>query len=182
MKKTRKSYKNPQQTKHKHNINERIRSKTVRLVGDNVKMEIYSIYDARKLAAELELDLVEINPQAEPPICKIVDYSKFIYEQKKREKVNKKNSSVVKLKELKFGPNTDDHDFNFKLDHAKKFLAEGHKVKATVQFKGRQIVHKELGEILLLKLLSALEESAKVDQMPKLEGRRMTTVMSPKKK
>lgn len=182
MKKTRKSYKTRQEVKSPHNINEKIYAKIVRLVGDNVEMQICSIYDAKKLARELELDLVEINAKSDPPICKIIDYSKFLYEYRKKEKLNKKNSSTTKVKEIKFGPNTDEHDFNFKLDHAKKFIESGHKVKAFVHFKGRQIVHKELGEILLLKLLSALEDSIKVEQLPKLEGRRMITIISPKKK
>lgn len=182
MKKTRKSYKTRQEVKSPHRINEKIYAKTVRLVGDNVEMQIYSTYEARKMASDLELDLVEINAKSDPPVCKIIDYSKFLYEYRKKEKLNKKNSATTKVKEIKFGPNTDDHDFNFKLEHAKKFIESGHKVKVFVHFKGRQIVHKELGEILILKLLSALEDSIKVEQLPKLEGRRMIAILSPKKK
>jgi translation initiation factor IF-3 len=155
----------------------------VRVVGDNIDNPgIYSLSEARKMADELELDLVEISPNADPPVCKIIDYKKFLYQQKKKQKEMKANAVKVVVKEIRFGPNTDDHDFQFKLRHAEKFLKEGAKVKAFVFFKGRSILFKEQGEILLLKLAQKLEEIGKVDQMPKLEGKRMTMFISPKKK
>lgn len=137
--------------------------------------------DALQRANELGLDLVEISPKAAPPVCKIIDFNKFLYQQKKKQKEMKAKSQKVTLKEIRFGPNTDDHDFNFKLKHAQKFLEEGSKVKAFVFFKGRSILFKEKGEILLLKLAQELEEYGKVEQMPKLEGKRMTMFISPKK-
>ena len=155
----------------------------MRVVGDNIDNPgIYSLSEARKMADELELDLVEISPNADPPVCKIIDYKKFLYQQKKKQKEMKANAVKVVVKEIRFGPNTDDHDFQFKLRHAEKFLKEGAKVKAFVFFKGRSILFKEQGEILLLKLAQKLEEIGKVDQMPKLEGKRMTMFISPKKK
>lgn len=138
--------------------------------------------DALKLAEELELDLVEISPKAEPPVCKIIDYSKFLYQQKKKQKEMKAKTVKVVVKEIRFGPQTDEHDFNFKLRHAEKFLKEGAKVKAFVFFKGRSILFKEQGEILLLKLATGLEDVGAVEQLPKLEGKRMTMFISPKKK
>jgi translation initiation factor IF-3 len=138
--------------------------------------------DALKLADVLELDLVEISPKAEPPVCKIIDYSKFLYQQKKKQKEMKAKTVKVVVKEIRFGPQTDEHDFNFKLRHAEKFLKEGAKVKAFVFFKGRSILFKEQGEILLLKLATGLEEVGAVEQLPKLEGKRMTMFISPKKK
>ncbi len=138
--------------------------------------------EARKLADELELDLVEISPNADPPVCKIIDYQKFLYQQKKKQKEIKANAVKVVVKEIRFGPNTDDHDFQFKLRHAEKFLKEGAKVKAYVFFKGRSILFKEQGEILLLKFAQELEELGKVEQLPQLEGKRMTMFISPKKK
>lgn len=143
---------------------------------------MYSTYDAIKMADELELDLVEISPKADPPVCKIIDYSKFLYQQKKRQKEMKANAVKVVVKEIRFGPQTDDHDFQFKLRHAEKFLKDGAKVKAFVFFKGRSILFKEQGEILLLKFAQELEELGVVEQMPKLEGKRMTMFISPKKK
>lgn len=155
----------------------------VRLVGDNIENPgIYPLRDALKIADELELDLVEISPKAEPPVCKIIDYSKFLYQQKKKQKEIKSKTVKVVIKEIRFGPNTDEHDFNFKLRHAEKFLKEGAKVKAFVFFKGRSILFKEQGEILLLKLATSLEEIGSVEQMPRLEGKRMTMYISPKKK
>ncbi len=138
--------------------------------------------EALRLADELELDLVEISPNAEPPVCKIIDYQKFLYQQKKKQKEIKANAAKIVTKEIRFGPNTDEHDYNFKLKHAENFLKEGSKVKAYVFFKGRQIVFKEQGEILLLKFAQELEELAKVDSMPKLEGKRMIIMLSPKTK
>ena len=155
----------------------------VRLVGENIENQgVYALRDALKLADELELDLVEISPKADPPVCKIIDYSKFLYQQKKKQKEMKAKTVKVVIKEIRFGPNTDEHDFNFKLKHAEKFLKEGAKVKAFVFFKGRSILFKEQGEILLLKLATELEELGSVEQMPKLEGKRMTMFISPKKK
>ncbi len=155
----------------------------VRLVGENVEEQgIYQLRDALKLADELELDLVEISPKADPPVCKIIDYSKFLYQQKKKQKEMKAKTTKVVVKEIRFGPQTDEHDFNFKLKHAEKFLQDGAKVKAFVFFKGRSILFKEQGEILLLKLATALEEFGTVEQLPKLEGKRMTMFITPKKK
>lgn len=134
------------------------------------------------MADEMELDLVEISPNAEPPVCRITDYQKFLYQQKKKQKEIKANAQKIVLKEIRFGPNTDEHDYNFKLKHAENFLKEGSKVKAYVFFRGRQIVFKEQGEILLLKFAQQLEELAKVDSMPKLEGKRMIMMLSPKTK
>lgn len=138
--------------------------------------------DALAKAREMELDLVEISPKADPPVAKIMDYKKFVYEQKKREKVMKANASKVVIKEIRFGPNTDDHDYEFKRKHAEKFLKEGAKLKAYVFFKGRSIIYKDQGEILLLRLARDLEELGKVEQMPKLEGKRMNMFLAPKKK
>lgn len=152
------------------------------MVGDNVEVGVYPIRVALDKAEEAGLDLVEISPNAAPPVCKIIDYKKFLYEQKKREKVMKAKASKVIVKEIRFGPNTDDHDFDFKKKHAEKFLKEGAKLKAYVFFKGRSIVYKDQGEILLLKLASELEEWGKVEQMPRLEGKRMTMFLAPKTK
>jgi translation initiation factor IF-3 len=152
----------------------------VRVVGENIKVDVYPIQQAIKLAQDQNLDLVEISPNADPPVCKIVDYSKFKYEQKKKQKEIKAKTVKVVIKEIRFGPNTDDHDFNFKLKHALEFLKEGAKVKATVFFPGRSIVYKERGEILLLKFAQLLEEFGKVEQMPRLEGKRMSLMVMPK--
>ncbi len=171
-----------QQKQAPNNINEYIRAREVRLVGDNVTTGIYSIHEARKMAEELELDLVEISPNAEPPVCKILDYQKYLYQQKKKAKEIKAKSTKVVVKEIRFGPQTDDHDYNFKLKHAIGFLQEGAKVKAYVFFKGRSILFKEQGEVLLLRFANDLEEYGKVDQMPVLEGKRMIIMLSPKKK
>jgi len=152
------------------------------LVGDNVEIGVYPIAEAKKLADDLELDLVEISPNASPPVCKIIDYKKFVYEQKKREKALKSKTTKVVIKEIRFGPQTDDHDYEFKKKHAIKFLSDGAKLKAFVFFKGRSIVYKDQGEILLLRLAQELEEYGKVEQMPRLEGKRMTMFIAPKKK
>ena len=153
----------------------------MRLVGDNVEMDIYPTSKALEIAQELELDLVEISPNANPPVCKVMDYKKFVYEQKKREKAIKAKASKVVVKEIRFGPNIDDHDYEFKKKHAIKFLEEGAKLKAYVFFKGRSIIYKDQGQILLLRLAQDLEEYGKVEQMPKLEGKRMIMFMAPKK-
>lgn len=165
-----------------HAINGRITAKVVRVVGDNVEPQIMTIEEALKKADELELDLVEISPTADPPVCKITDYQKFLYQQKKKQKEIKAKTVKVVVKEIRFGPNTDDHDYNFKLKHAQKFLEEGSKVKAYVFFKGRSILFKEKGEILLLRLAQDLEEIGTVEQLPRLEGKRMIISLSPKKK
>ena len=163
-------------------INERIRAREVRLVGDNVEVGVYSIQEALKIADDLGLDLIEISPNAEPPVCKILDYQKFLYQQKKRQKEQKAKSTKVVVKEIRFGPQTDEHDYNFKLKHAVGFLKEGAKVKAYVFFKGRSILFKEQGEVLLLRFANDLEEYGKVEQMPVLEGKRMIIMLTPKKK
>ena len=151
------------------------------MVGDNVEPAVMSTSDAVQLAREMELDLVEISPKADPPVCRIIEYKKFLYDQKKKQKEIKAKQQKVVVKEIRFGPNTDDHDFQFKLKHAKKFLQEGSKLKAYVFFRGRTIVFKERGEILLLKFAQELEEYGTVEQLPKLEGKRMTVMFNPKK-
>ena len=153
----------------------------VRVVGEEIEADVMSIQDALKLADSLELDLVEISPNADPPVCKIVDYQKFLYQQKKKQKEIKAKTSKVVVKEIRFGPNTDDHDYNFKLKHAMKFLEEGAKVRAYVFFKGRSILFKEQGEVLLLRFANDLEEYGKVEQLPRLEGKRMIMIIAPKK-
>lgn len=150
------------------------------MVGENVKVDVYPIQQALRIAQEQGLDLVEISPNADPPVCKVVDYSKFKYEQKKKQKEIKSRTQKVVIKEIRFGPNTEEHDFNFKVKHATNFLQEGAKVKATVTFIGRTIVYKERGEILLLRFAQALEDHGKVEQMPKLEGKRMSIIVMPK--
>ena len=167
--------------KGQHRINEQIRAKEVRIVGDNIEPTVVSIQEALKLAEENEADLVEISPNAVPPVCKIIDYSKFLYQLKKKQKELKAKQVKVEVKEIRFGPQTDDHDYNFKLKHAMEFLKDGDKVKAYVFFKGRSILFKEQGEVLLLRFANDLEEYGKVDQMPVLEGKRMTIFLSPKK-
>lgn len=162
-------------------INEQIRAREVRVVGDNVEQGIYTIQEARRMAQQQELDLVEISPNADPPVCKILDYQKFLYQQKKRAKEQKANQVKTTLKEIRFGPQTDDHDYSFKLRHAISFLQEGSKVRAYVFFRGRSIVFKDQGKLLLLRFANDLEEYARVDQLPKLEGKRMSMLFSPKK-
>ena len=166
----------------KHRINRKITAEELRLVGDNVEIGVYSLAQALDIANEQGLDLVEISPKAVPPVCKVMDYKKFLYEQKKREKTLKSKAAKVVVKEIRFGPNTDDHDYNFKKKHAEKFLKEGAKLKAFVFFKGRSIIFKEQGQILLLRLAQDLEELGKVEQMPKLEGKRMIMFIAPIKK
>ncbi len=164
-------------------INNEITAPTVRVVGDNVEPNlVLPIAKAIALADELELDLVEISPNAEPPVCRIVDYQKFLYQQKKKQKEIKAKQTKVVVKEIRFGPQTDDHDFNFKLRHAENFIKEGAKVKAYVFFRGRSIVFKEQGEILLLRFATALEDIAKVEVMPTLEGKKMNMILAPKSK
>ena len=150
-------------------------------MGENVEVGVYTLSKALEIAKEQEVDLVEISPNATPPVCKAMDYKKFVYEQKKREKSLKSKATKVIIKEIRFGPNTDDHDYQFKKKHAVKFLNEGAKLKAFVFFKGRSIIYKDKGEILLLRLAQDLEDFGKVEQMPKLEGKRMTMFIAPKK-
>ena len=162
-------------------INENIRANEVRLVGDNVEPGIYPLEKALQLAEEMELDLIEITHNAQPPVCKILDYQKFLYQQRKRQKEQKQKATKIVVKEIRFGPQTDDHDYNFKLKHAISFLKEGSKVKAYVFFRGRSILFKEQGEVLLLRFANDLEEYGKVEMMPVLEGKRMTIMLAPLK-
>ena len=166
-----------------HRINDEITADTVRIVGDNVEPNlVVPISKALQMADEMELDLVEISPNAQPPVCRIVDYQKFLYQQKKKQKEIKAKQTKVVIKEIRFGPQTDDHDYNFKLKHAENFIKEGAKVKAYVFFRGRSIVFKEQGEILLLRFATDLEEIAKVEVMPALEGKKMNMILAPKGK
>lgn len=165
-----------------HKINNRITAKVVRVVGEGIETQILSLQDALRLADSMELDLVEISPNSDPPVCKIIDYQKFLYQQKKKQKEIKAKAAKIVVKEIRFGPNTDDHDYNFKLKHAIKFLEEGAKVRAYVFFKGRSILFKEQGEVLLLRFANDLEEYGRVEQLPRLEGKRMIISLSPKKK
>ncbi|WP_081498621.1 translation initiation factor IF-3 [Myroides injenensis] len=175
-------YRPREEKKDAHRINNAIRVPEVRLVGDNVEPGVFKLAEAVRIAEELELDLVEISPNAEPPVCKIIDYKKFLYEQKKREKMLKAKSTQITVKEIRFGPQTDEHDYEFKKKNAEKFLKEGSKLKAFVFFKGRSIIYKDQGQILLLRLAQDLEEYGKVESMPVLEGKRMTMFIAPKKK
>ena len=163
-------------------INDKIRGvKEVRLVGDNVEQGVYSFESAMRIADDMNLDLVEISPNAVPPVCRILDYQKFLYQKKRKEKEQKANSAKVVIKEIRFGPQTDEHDYNFKLKHAQEFLKDGNKVKAYVFFRGRSILFKDQGELLLARFANDLEEYGKVEAMPKLEGKRMIVNISPKK-
>jgi translation initiation factor IF-3 len=171
-------FKKEQQQEHR--TNQMIRVPQVRLVGENIEPGIYSTVEAQRIANEHGLDLVEISPQADPPVCKVIDYNKFLYEKKKREKDMKAKSKVSEVKEIRFTPNTDDHDFDFKSKHAENFLKDGNKVKAYVQFKGRAIMFKERGELLLLKFAERLVDVGTLESMPKLEGKRMFAIFAPK--
>ncbi len=181
---------NPQQMRGKrvekenpNRINNEITAPTVRLVGENVEPNtVVSLREALAMADEMELDLIEISPKAEPPVCRIADYQKFLYQQKRKAKEIKAKQVKVVIKEIRFGPQTDDHDYNFKLKHAENFIKEGAKVKASVFFRGRSIVFKEQGEILLLRFATDLEEIAKVEAMPKLDGKKMNMILAPKGK
>ena len=163
-----------------HRINHFIRVPQVRLVGENVTVGVYPTQEAMKMAQEQGLDLVEISPQADPPVCKIIDYNKFLYDKKKKEKEMKAKAKTTEMKEIRFTPNTDDHDFDFKSKHAENFLKEGNKVKAYVQFKGRAIQFKDRGELLLLKFADRLKDFGQLESMPKLEGKRMLAIFTPK--
>ncbi len=167
--------------KDQYRVNEKIRLKEVRLVGENVETGVYPIQEALKIARDQDLDLIEISPNAVPPVCRVADYQKFVYQQKKRQKEQKAKSVKIVVKEIRFGPQTDDHDYNFKLKHAKNFLEEGSKVKAYVFFKGRSILFKEQGEVLLLRFANDLEDYGKVEQLPLLEGKKMIIMLAPKK-
>jgi translation initiation factor IF-3 len=172
-----------QQREQLHAINEGIKAKQVRLVGENIENPgVFSITEALQMAHALELDLVEISPNVDPPVCKITDYQKFLYQQKKKLKEMKAKAVKVVVKEIRFGPQTDEHDYNFKLKHAINFLEDGSKVKAYVFFKGRSILYKEQGEILLLRFAQELDEYGKVEQLPRLEGKRMIMTIGPKAK
>ena len=164
-----------------YRINEQIRAREVRIVGDDVESQVIPTRDALRLAQQKNVDLVEISPNAEPPVCRLIDYSKFLYQQKKRQKELKAKQVKIEVKEIRFGPQTDDHDYNFKLKHAKGFLSDDDKVKAYVFFRGRSILFKEQGEVLLLRFANDLEEYGKVEAMPVLEGKRMTMYIAPKK-
>lgn len=163
-------------------MNERIKSPVVRVVGENIIQGIYPINEALKIAYDKDLDLVEISPTANPPVCKVIDYKKFLYEQKKKQKEIKAKAAKIIVKEIRLSPNTDEHDFNFKLKHAIKFLEDGAKVKVDVFFKGRSILYKEQGEIILLKFADAIIDYGKIEQLPRLEGKRMIMIVSSKKK
>ncbi|MFN3639836.1 MAG: translation initiation factor IF-3 [Flavobacterium sp.] len=181
MRNNRGSYKPREEKKDAHRINTNIRVPEIRLVGDNVEPGVFKTGDALKMAEQLELDLVEISPNANPPVCKIIDYGKFLYEQKKRDKMLKAKSTQIVVKEIRFGPQTDEHDYEFKKKNAVKFLQDGAKLKAFVFFKGRSIIYKEQGQILLLRLATDLEDYGKVESMPVLEGKRMIMFIAPKK-
>lgn len=168
--------------RRQYRINDKIQSQEVRVVGDDIEAKVYPTSEALSIARERGLDLVEISPNANPPVCKIIDFSKFIYQQKKRLKEQKTKQVKVNVKEIRFGPQTEEHDYNFKLNHAKEFLSNGDKVRAFVFFRGRSILFKEQGEILLLRFAKDLEDYARVDQMPTLEGKRMTLLLSPSTK
>ncbi len=167
--------------KQQYRVNEQIHVREVRIVGDGIESTVLPTYKALQLAEQKGVDLVEISPNAQPPVCRLIDYSKFLYQQKKHQKEMKAKQVKVDVKEIRFGPQTDDHDYNFKLKHAQGFLSDGDKVKAYVFFKGRSILFKEQGEVLLLRFASDLEDYGKVEQMPQLEGKRMIMFIAPKK-
>ncbi|MEO5944110.1 MAG: translation initiation factor IF-3 [Ferruginibacter sp.] len=171
-------FKKEQQQEHR--TNHMIKAPEVRLVGENLEPGVYSLAEANALAKGQQLDLVEISPGANPPVCRIIDYNKFLYEEKKKKKEMKAKSKTSEVKEIRFTPNTDDHDFEFKVKHAEKFLKEGDKVKAHVQFKGRAIMFKERGELLLLKFADRLKDAGALESMPKMEGKRMLVMFAPK--
>jgi len=166
-----------------HRINRQIRVTEVRLVGDNVEVGVYDTKDALSMASELDLDLVEISSTAKPPVCRIINYNKYLYDKKKKEKdmIKKQKANQVQIKEIRMTPNTDDHDFNFKLNHAINFLKDNNKVKVTIFFKGREIVFKDKGELIILKFVDELKEYGVAESMPKLEGKRMSIFVKPKK-
>lgn len=172
----------PRKPQNEHRLNHEITAQQVRLVGEGVESDVYSLSDAIRLAEEMNVDLVEISPNAVPPVCRLVDYKKFLYEKKKKDKEQKAKAKQSEVKEIRFTPNTDDHDLEFKAKHAEKFLKEGNKVKCYVQFKGRAIMFQERGELLLLKFAERLAEVGSLEAMPKMEGKRMLVIFTPKKK
>ncbi len=172
----------PRQKEREHRINEEIAGPEVRVVGEDIEPGVYPVSVALKMAQAKEMDLVEISPQATPPVVRIIDYNKFLYEKKKKDKEQKAKSKQSEVKEIRFTPNTDDHDFDFKSKHAAKFLEEGDKVKCYVQFRGRAIMFQERGELMLLKFAERLAEFGSLESMPKMEGRRMIAIFTPKKK
>lgn len=171
-----------QKIQKEHRTNEEITAREVRVVGENIESGVYPIEKALRMAQEQEVDLVEISPTAVPPVCRLIDYRKFLYEKKKKDKEQKAKSKQSEVKEIRFTPNTDDHDFDFKAKHALKFLQDGNKVKCYVQFKGRAIMFKDRGELLLLKFAERLAEAGSLESMPKMEGKRMFAIFTPKKK
>jgi translation initiation factor IF-3 len=175
-------FKRPGVKEEQHRINEKILAREVRLVGEGIEPGVYPISKALEIARAAELDLVEIAPNVDPPVCKVIDYGKFLYEQKKKAKEIKAKAAKVVVKDIRFGPHTDEHDYNFKKNHAIKFLQDGSKVKAFVMFRGREIVFKEQGELLLLRFANDLEEYGKAEQLPVLEGKKMLMVIAPKRK
>jgi translation initiation factor IF-3 len=172
----------PKQIQNEHRLNNEITAPEVRVVGEGIEPKVYRIFDAIKLAEEKGVDLVEISPNAEPPVCRVIDYKKFLYEKKKKEKEQKAKAKQSEVKEIRFTPNTDEHDFDFKAKHAEKFLQDGNKVKCYVQFKGRAIMFQERGELLLLKFAERMAEFGSLESMPKMEGKRMLAIFTPKKK
>lgn len=172
----------PRQQQREHRINGEITAQEVRVVGDDIEPGVYPVAQAIRMAEEREVDLVEISPNAVPPVCRLIDYNKFLYEKKKKDKEQKAKSKQSEVKEIRFTPNTDDHDFDFKSKHAEKFLIDGDKVKCYVQFKGRAIMFQERGELLLLKFAERLAEVGSLESMPKMEGKRMIAIFTPKKK
>lgn len=172
----------PRQLQREHRLNEEITAQEVRVVGEDIEPGVYPIAQAIKFAQDKEVDLVEISPNAVPPVCRLIDYQKFLYEKKKKDKEQKAKSKQSEVKEIRFTPNTDEHDFDFKSKHAEKFLIDGNKVKCYVQFKGRAIMFQERGELLLLKFAERLAEVGSLESMPKMEGRRMIAIFTPKKK
>jgi translation initiation factor IF-3 len=172
----------PRQVQNEHRLNREITAPEVRVIGEDIEPGVYPIAEAIKMAEAQEVDLVEISPNAVPPVCRIIDYKKFLYEKKKKDKEQKAKAKASEVKEIRFTPNTDDHDFDFKAKHAEKFLKEGDKVKCYVQFKGRAIMFQERGELLLLKFAERLAEFGSLESMPKMEGRRMLAIFTPKKK
>lgn len=172
----------PRQKEREHRLNQEINAPEVRVVGENIEPGVYTLSEALKMAEAAEVDLVEVSPQAVPPVCRIIDYNKFLYEKKKKDKEQKAKSKQSEVKEIRFTPNTDDHDFDFKSKHAEKFLIEGDKVKCYVQFRGRAIMFQERGELMLLKFAERLAEVGSLESMPKMEGRRMIAIFTPKKK
>ncbi len=172
----------PRQVQNEHRLNREITAAEVRVIGEDIEPGVYPIAVAIKMAEDQEVDLVEISPNAVPPVCRLIDYKKFLYEKKKKDKEQKAKAKATEVKEIRFTPNTDDHDFDFKAKHAEKFLKDGDKVKCYVQFKGRAIMFQERGELLLLKFAERLAEFGSLESMPKMEGRRMLVIFTPKKK